>query len=158
VNNTGGSESDALIVRLTIGASRERLFDAWTTPAQLMEWWGPVGVSCTAAEVDLRVGGRYRIANRLPDGETLWITGEFERIERPNLLVYSWRLETGAEAGTAAERVSVRFRPQGDLTEVVVTHERIATQAMKEQHEQGWVGCLAGLKRYMSTSVRRIES
>ena len=158
MNSTSGGESDALIVRLTIGASDERLFDAWTTPEQLKEWWGPAGVSCTAAEVDLRVGGRYRIANRLPDGNTLWIVGEFERIERPNLLVYSWRLETGPGAGTASERVTVRFRPQGDTTEVVVMHERIATQAIKEQHEQGWVGCLAGLKRYMSTSLGRIES
>jgi uncharacterized protein YndB with AHSA1/START domain len=158
VNNTGGGERDVLIVRLTIDASAERLFKAWTTPAQLMEWWGPAGVNCTAAEVDLRVGGRYRIANRLPDGNTLWIVGEFERIERPHLLVYSWRLETGPGAGTAAERVTVRFIPHGDTTELVVTHERIATQAMKEQHEQGWVGCLAGLKRYMSTSLGRIES
>ena len=158
MNSTSGGEGDVLIVRLAISASQERLFDAWTTPAQLREWWGPAGVSCTAAEVDLRVGGRYRIANRLPDGKTLWIAGEFERIERPTLLVYSWRLETEPGANTASERVTVRFVPQGDTTEVVVTHERIATRAMKEQHEQGWVGCLAGLKRYLSTSNGRIES
>jgi uncharacterized protein YndB with AHSA1/START domain len=155
--SSSSGESDVLIVQLTIDATAERLFDAWTTPAQLVEWWGPAGVKCTAAEVDLRAGGRYRIANLLPDGNTLWIVGEFERIERPNLLVYSWRLEPAPGAGGASERVTVRFLPQGDMTEVVVTHERIATPAMKAQHKQGWVGCLAGLKHYLSTSTGSIE-
>jgi uncharacterized protein YndB with AHSA1/START domain len=43
--------------------------------------WGPEGVSCIAAEVDLRVGGRYRIANKFPDGRVFWIVGELQIIE-----------------------------------------------------------------------------
>jgi uncharacterized protein YndB with AHSA1/START domain len=70
-----------LVVRKTIRATRERLFDAWTQPIQLRQWWGPEDVECLDAEVDLRVGGRYRIANRFPDGRVVWITGEFELIE-----------------------------------------------------------------------------
>jgi len=34
-------------------------------PAQLKQWWGPESVVCVDAQIDLRVGGRYRIANRL---------------------------------------------------------------------------------------------
>jgi len=59
-----------LVVRRTIGASPERVFDAWTKPERLRLWWGPRGVTCTAAEVDLRVGGRYRIANQFPGAIT----------------------------------------------------------------------------------------
>jgi uncharacterized protein YndB with AHSA1/START domain len=78
-----------LVVRRTIGASPERVFDAWTKPERLRLWWGPRDVTCTAAEVDLRVGGRYRIANQFPDGRVVWISGQFECIEPPRLLVYS---------------------------------------------------------------------
>ena len=53
-----------LVVRKWIRATPERSFDAWTTPLALRKWWGPEGVECTEAEVDLRVGGHYRIANR----------------------------------------------------------------------------------------------
>lgn len=134
-----------LVVRRTIQASAEKLFAAWTEPLQLKMWWGPKGVHCIGAEVDLRVGGKYRIGNQLPDGTVLWIVGEFEWIERPRKLVFSWRLE-GVES--APERVTVQFEPVGDATEVVVTHERIATRQLREQHEQGWIGCLEGLARY----------
>src|SRR5215471_14892646 len=67
----------SLVVRRTIRASAERLFALWTSREHLERWWGPPGVVCTSAEIDLRVGGRYRIANRLPDGRTLSIVGEF---------------------------------------------------------------------------------
>ena len=134
-----------LVVRRTIRASAEKLFAAWTEPAQLKAWWGPQGVRCIGAELDLRVGGSYRIGNQLPDGSIIWIVGEFERIDRPRKLVFSWRLE-GVESDP--ERVTVQFEPVGDATEVIVTHERIANRALREQHEQGWIGCLEGLARY----------
>jgi uncharacterized protein YndB with AHSA1/START domain len=136
-----------LVVRRTIRASAERLFDAWTQPAQLKKWWGPASVECIDAEVDLRVGGRYRIANRFPDGRILWIMGEFESIERPRQLVYTWRLES---APGPPERVTVIFEPRASDTEVVVTHERIPSDAIRDMHEQGWLGCLNGLAEFVS--------
>jgi uncharacterized protein YndB with AHSA1/START domain len=134
----------ALVVRRTIRARPEALFAAWTDPQQLVRWWGPEGVTCAAAEIDLRIGGSYRIANRMPDGSTLWIAGEFELIEPPSRLIYSWRLEI-PEAST--ERVSVSFVPRDSVTEVIVTHERIASMVARTRHESGWIGCLAGLAR-----------
>jgi uncharacterized protein YndB with AHSA1/START domain len=135
-----------LVVRKTIRASADRLFKAWTDPAQLKVWWGPRGVQCTNAEVDLRIGGRYRIANQFPDGKILWITGEFERIEPPRKLVYTWRLEVET---SASERVTVQFEPRGEVTEVIVTHERISNEALRDMHQQGWIGCLEGLAKYL---------
>jgi uncharacterized protein YndB with AHSA1/START domain len=135
-----------LIVRRSIRASPERIFDVWTQPKHLKLWWGPKSVECIDAEVDLRVGGRYQIVNQFPDGKILWISGEFEAIERPHRLVYTWRV--GAEAA-AAERVTITFEARGEETEVIVMHERIPTEAMRDMHEQGWVGCLDGLVDYL---------
>jgi uncharacterized protein YndB with AHSA1/START domain len=135
-----------LVVRKTIRAKAERLFAAWTTPEQLKLWWGPPGVKCIDAQVDLRLDGRYRIANQLPDGKILWITGEFEMIERPSKLVYTWRIEPQTES---SERVTVQFEASGEYTEVIVTHERIASEELREMHKQGWVGCLDGLAKFV---------
>jgi glutathione S-transferase len=77
------SGSITLVTRRTIRASASRLFDAWTQPEQLRAWWGPRPVTCAGAEVDLRVGGRYRIDNVLPDGQMLTIEGEFQVVEAP---------------------------------------------------------------------------
>jgi uncharacterized protein YndB with AHSA1/START domain len=136
-----------LVVRRIIEAPPERLFRAWTEPEQLMKWWGPPPARCPQAEVDLRVGGKYRIANAFPDGSVIWISGEFESISPPRELIYSWRLE-GSEGGT--ERVTVRFKGSGNRTEVVVIHERIVSTETRDRHEKGWNGCLDGLARYAS--------
>jgi len=136
------TDSITLDVRRTIRASAQRLFEAWTTPEQLRQWWGPGPVTCSSAAVDLRVGGRYHIDNQLPDGKVIRIEGEFERIDPPHELVYSWRL---SGASTGAERVTVRFTPCAEGTEVAITHERIASEAARIEHEGGWQGCLDGL-------------
>jgi uncharacterized protein YndB with AHSA1/START domain len=146
-----------LIVRRTIHATPERLFAAWTEPAQLRRWWGPAQVECPVAEVDLRVGGRYRLANKFADGSVWWIAGTFEAVTPPRLLIYSWELSAGEIAAGGSpppaqgvERVTVRFEPNGAATEIVVTHERIADEPARVSHEQGWLGCLAGLAELLA--------
>jgi uncharacterized protein YndB with AHSA1/START domain len=146
-----GSSGVTLVVRRTIRASAARLFAAWTESSQLLQWWGPEAVECIGAEVDLRVGGRYRIGNRLPEGKVLWIAGEFEVIEAPHKLVYTWHLEP--LSGTP-ERVTVRFAPRGDATEVIVIHEGIASAPLRDRHQQGWQGCIDGLVTYLQAATR----
>jgi uncharacterized protein YndB with AHSA1/START domain len=145
-------ETVSLAVRRIIRATPERLFDAWTDRSELLAWWGPPGVECIDAQIDLRLGGEYRIANRFSDGRVVWISGEFEIIERPRQLVYTWRLDSEK---SEPERVTVRFVPQGEQTEVIVLHERITGDAARRGHKQGWDGCLAGLERYVSSASRR---
>lgn len=48
-----------LVIERTLKSSPERVFDAFTDPDQLTKWWWPTGFACPAAEVDLRVGGKY---------------------------------------------------------------------------------------------------
>lgn len=131
-----------LVVRRMIRATPERLFAAWTRPDQLVRWWGPADVECSGAEVDLRVGGRYRIGNRFPDGKEVWIAGEFEEVSPPRRLVYTWAI---GEPPPVPERVTVRFEPRGERTEVIVVHERILDEAARDGHIRGWDGCLDGL-------------
>jgi uncharacterized protein YndB with AHSA1/START domain len=135
----------ALVVRRTIRATPDRIFAAWTEPKHLCAWWGPRPVRCSGAEVDLRVGGRYRIDNLLPDGKTLTIEGEFREIERPSKLVYTWRM--GKEESSL---VTVRFEPSGDATEVTIVHDQVPSEQIRESHAKGWNGCLESLDMYMT--------
>jgi uncharacterized protein YndB with AHSA1/START domain len=130
-----------VVTRRVIAADAQTLFAWWTEPEHLLRWWGPRPVFCDHAEVDLRVGGRYRLRNRLADGSALWIEGFFECIDSPHRLAYSWQVNTDH----AVERVQVDFVPAPGGTEVVVTHERIADPARARSHEAGWAGCLESL-------------
>jgi uncharacterized protein YndB with AHSA1/START domain len=137
--------SIALVARRRVKAEPLRVFRAWTEPAQLRAWWGPRPVTCEDAEVDLRAGGRYRIVNLLPDGTRVTIRGEFRIVDAPNKLVYTWEID---DASGEASLVTVRFEAQGDETEVVVVHEQIPTEPVRDSHEKGWQGCLDGLERH----------
>ena len=58
----------ALSLTRVIRAPLEKVFAAWTRPELLRQWWGPGPVTCPEAEVDLREGGAYRLANVEADG------------------------------------------------------------------------------------------
>jgi uncharacterized protein YndB with AHSA1/START domain len=141
------SEGIVLVVRRTIRASAERLFAAWTQPEHLCAWWGPRPVTCSGAEVDLSVGGRYRIVNALPDGSSVTIEGEFREVEPPGKLVYTWSMGQGVEE---LSLVTVRFEQRGDVTEVIVVHDQLPSEAVRDSHQAGWKGCLDGLERHMA--------
>jgi uncharacterized protein YndB with AHSA1/START domain len=128
-----------LHLRRVIRAPREDVFAAWTEPELLKQWWGPGPVTCPEAEVDLREGGGYRIANREPDGNIIWISGTFRTVRAPEELVYTWRLEDAAGEPTL---VRVSFLPHDEGTELVLTHERFAVEAVRDMHLQGWNGCI----------------
>lgn len=135
-----------LVVTKIISASPERLFAAWTEPEQLKQWWGPESVTCIEAEVDLRVGGHYRIGNRFPDGSLVWITGRFHLIDPPRKLVYSWQVGANADE----ELVTVSFEPTLDgQTKVTVLHERIPDEPTRSRHQLGWIGCLGKLSSHV---------
>jgi len=146
----GNPSPTPLVIRKTVRASVDTVFEAWTQAEHLKRWWGPRDVECIAAEIDLRVGGRYRLANQFPDGKVIWIAGEFEIVERPHRLVYSWHMEVPGPA--TLERVTVEFQPRGQATEVTITHDRIADEKMRTGHEQGWAACLDGLAEYLGSN------
>ncbi|MBV1880145.1 MAG: SRPBCC domain-containing protein [Pseudomonadales bacterium] len=143
-----------LTVRRTIHARADKLFDAWTQPALLTKWWGPAHATCPSAEVDLRVGGHYKIANQMEDNTIIWISGIFEVIERPYQLVYTWLVD---ESEATSERVHVFFEPREDATEVIIVHEGIESQALLESHNHGWEGCLVGLINLLSNDANSTD-
>lgn len=144
LNNTATLET--LKVRRFVAASPDRVFRAWTNSDEMKKWWGPKGVSCLSVEVDLQVGGQYRIKNRLPNGSVLWISGKYKVIEKPHLLIYTWIVEN---ENPTTELVEVRFTRHESGTNVIVTHEQIATKILSELHQQGWIGCLGSLAEYL---------
>ena len=137
----------SLEVQRVIRARPEQVFAAWTTPSVVLKWWGPVGVTCTLAELDVTVGGRYRLGNRLPDGSMIYIGGEFLEVMPPNKLVYTWGIEPN---DGPRERVTVTFDAHAQGTQVTVCHERIARPSVRDQHQRGWNGCLDSLNTHLT--------
>lgn len=137
----------ALAISRIIRAPRAKVFAAWTEPESLQRWWGPGPVTCPEAEVDLREGGDYRLANRELDGSITWIFGTFERVRPPEELVYTWNVSIVPGEPTI---VRVRFLDHADGTELRLTHERFAVAAVRDMHGHGWAGCLDKLEALLT--------
>lgn len=130
----------------TIAASPEEVFRAWTDPAEMKEWYCPEGGTVDAAEVDLAVGGRFKVAMRMPDGIHV-AYGVYREIEPPRKLVFTWQWEGGGDELREGETlVTIELEERGDSTELVLTHERFATAESRDGHEQGWASALNKLE------------
>lgn len=147
--NTGTETT--LQLKRTFSASRERVFKAWTDPEMLKEWFGPEGVKTVSAEVELKIGGKYRFEMKLPDGKMVYHQGAFREIKFPERLVYTWILEgqncKGGEDEDCETLVTIDFKDLGGSTELTLTHEFFPSEKSREGHEFGWTGCFNKLEK-----------
>src|SRR5690349_24150578 len=113
------TEGTVVRVERRIPAPRERVFDAWTDPAVLRDWWSAMPTMRPGKiEVDLREGGRYRMEMVAEDGETHAAVGEFREVKRPERVAYTWTWESNSDvmAGSADMLVEVDFVEDDDGT------------------------------------------
>jgi uncharacterized protein YndB with AHSA1/START domain len=68
---------------------RHLLFEAWTKPEHVRQWWGCHGSSVTTCEIDLRVGGAWHLVMSMPDGSDHPFKGIYREIVPDQRLVYS---------------------------------------------------------------------
>jgi uncharacterized protein YndB with AHSA1/START domain len=137
------TDSTTLHLERTFDAPAQDVFDAWTNPEVLRRWWGPGPTWRTpVAEVDLRVGGHYRLSMEDPDvGTLLTVTGEYREVRRPERLVYSWSWVEDGQPGHEST-VTVEFLERDERTIVQLEHSGLESQESRERHEQGWAACL----------------
>jgi uncharacterized protein YndB with AHSA1/START domain len=138
----------SLSISRVFDAPRETVFKAWTDPAVFMQWWGPPGVTAPSYDIDLRVGGKYRIANKTPNG-MLYATGTFREVRAPEKLVFTWAWEE--DSGTGHESmVTLEFVAKDKKTELTLTHERLADTTSRDSHLEGWSGALDSLAAHLA--------
>ena len=68
---------------------RHLLFEAWTKPEHVRQWWGCHGSSLAVCDIDLRIGGAWRMVMRMPDGSDHPFKGVYREIVKNERLVYS---------------------------------------------------------------------
>ena len=125
----------SLRLQRTYDAPAEDVFDAWTNPEVLRRWWKANPAWTTpVAEVDLRVGGRYRISMEDPEsGKKFTAGGEQE----------------DGELGHAST-VAVDFRAEGEQTTVVLEHTGLESLESRDSHGQGWEGVMEAFQAHLN--------
>ncbi len=129
--------SHELRLRRVLAAPRHDVFRAWTDPDELKRWWGPGAFTTPYAEIDLRPGGQYLLVMQPPSGEALRLAGTFRVVEPPELLVYTWRWESGVPDPTES-LVTVEFIDLGGRTELILTHAGFPPEGDSTPYLEGW--------------------
>jgi uncharacterized protein YndB with AHSA1/START domain len=142
------SPETTLKVRRVFQAPRERVFRAWTDAKELALWFHPSAeYSTQVPELDLKVGGKYKVEMHHKGGNIHRVGGTYREIKSPERLVFTWRWEQDPSANESL--VTIEFLDLGPSTEVLLTHVQLPSAEEREKHEHGWNGCLAQLAAYV---------
>ena len=118
-----------LVLRRLFNAPRKLVFEVWTDPKHLAQWWGPRGFATEIREMDVKPGGVWSYVMRGPDGNEYPFDGVYVEVVEPERLVFD-----GSIHGSPEQRVwtEVTFAERGAKTEVNVrqlyTFESAATR------------------------------
>ncbi len=133
--------------RRFIDAPPGLVFDAWTQPEHLRRWWGPRAFALVVCEIELRVGGSYRLVQRAPDGQDHAFHGRYVEIDRPRRLSRTFVYD-GAPEHEALEAVT--FEPDGCGT-LVSSESVFASFAARDLYAR------AGMEHGMRESHHRLD-
>ena len=109
-----------------LAAPIDKVWAALTDPKAIKRWMG----ADSKVEVDLKVGGRYRMFG----GDT---SGTFTKIAAPNALEYTWR-QAEWHKDWADSIVRWELRADDKETHVHLTHDQLPNAHERDGHDQGW--------------------
>ena len=132
-----------LTLHRMIDAPIEAVYGAWTEPEMLRRWLAPGNAEVVRAVAEVAVGGMFLVEMRGADGRR-WLTrGVYREVVPYRRLVHTWRWD-GSEIETL---VTVEFEPASPgRTRLTLTHSRFAEDDARDEHVDGWNGCLAKLE------------
>lgn len=130
--NTAESTADReLAIVRTYDAPARLLFEAWSKPEHLLEWFGPVGWPVTMCEVDFRKGGRWRMAMTGPSGQQdTPFGGKYLEIVPDRKIVFDNAFEA---AGSPKMIMTVTFEERGGKT-ILTWHTLFKSVATKNEY------------------------
>src|SRR5690349_6592021 len=107
-----------LVVTRTFNGPARIVFDAWTKPELFRQWWIPksFGITVYSCEMDVRVGGTYRLMLGRGDSKPMAFFGRYLEVVPASRLV--WTNDEGGEAGAVT---TVTFEDKGGKTLVTMS-------------------------------------
>ncbi len=137
----------SLTLKRRLHASPAKVWVAWTSAEKIVHWFGPADTvdGSVRAELDVRVGGRFRVSFQTARGEYHEVGGAYRVVVPDRRLVFSWAWHSTPERES---QVTVTLQPDGEGTLLTLTHEQFFDQAAADGHRKGWTGSLDRLEKY----------
>ena len=134
----------SLVLKRRLKAKPEKVYEAWTKPEQMTQWWGVTGgPRPPIAETDLRVGGRFKVQFWDPKNEHHSVSGLYREVVPNRKLSFSWAWQSTPERESM---VTIELNPVTDGTMLTLTHEQFFDETARDDHGRGWTVALDRLE------------
>ena len=142
------TEQLTLAIKRFIKAPRDRVYAAWTDPAQLKQWFGPESVQTLELIADARVGGEFRWDLSNAEGEKMTVRGEYRELQPDKKIVFTWQWDDDEVWEKHTSVVTVELSDRDGGTELVLTHEQLPNEKSRDGHMGGWNSALDKLEKW----------
>jgi uncharacterized protein YndB with AHSA1/START domain len=137
-------------IERTFNAPIKMVWEAWTQPEHIAQWWGPKGMPITIVEHDFSVGGKWKYIMPMPNGSEFISDGVYSEIVELQKIITSANFKPMTEG----VELHMLFSANGDQTDFTfqVVHE---TEEYRIQQEKmgiynGWGSALDRLETFMT--------
>ncbi len=139
----------SLTMNRRFNVPKQAVYEAWTDKEALTAWFAPAAEMTTIVHYqELKVGGQYNIEMRETDGTQHIIHGEYVALNPFDQLVFTW--EWQSDENNVNSLVTIDLQESDGSTEMVLTHEKLASQKSVDLHSEGWTGCLVQLEAFVN--------
>ena len=134
-------------IKRTFNCSKRALFDAWSNPKLMARWFfaGQDRLRESTVVNSFTVGGKYELTMHLPSGEP-HMHGTYRHINRYGAISFTWNSPIANES-----LVELTFKELSpNRTELTLKHSLFPSEASRDQHANGWAGCIESLEIYLA--------
>lgn len=145
-------EKYSLEIVRTVAAPPEQVFDAWTKPERMKNWFcRPIGAAeVKIGVVELRPGGRLEVAVTDPSGKVWKLFSHYREVMRPERVSFSWKWDGHPEWPESLVTVEFRRLGKSNFTEVKLRHEGMTNAEEHKGTDEGWKGCFIMLEKELA--------
>ncbi len=138
----------SLTMERTFTASKKNVFNAWTEDDALKSWFAPSAEFTTVThELNVTVGGKYRIEMINPNNESFIVFGQYVKINPYEQLIFTWQWEHDKD--NINSLITIDLTDINGQTNLTLKHEKLESQESVDHHTQGWNGCISQLEIFV---------
>lgn len=153
MTNPSDAPNRTITIERTFNAPLSLVWEAWTEPQHIANWWGPKGMNTRVLQHDFKPGGHWKFVMTMPDGKDFITEGTYLEIFDHNKIV------TMADFKPMTEGVELHilFEANGDKTNftfhVVHETEEYCQQQEKMGFYNGWGSTFDRLEAHLAESI-----
>ena len=134
MSKTNAPDGRTLSLKRTFNAPISLVWEAWTQPEHIANWWSPKGMPTKIIQHDFRVGGSWKYEMQMPDGKTFVSEGTYSVIDKPE------RIFTSADFKPMTEGVELQahFKADGNQTHFTFNVVHPTEEYCRQQEAMGF--------------------